>query len=520
MENAKLSDTAKGLALSTLYCASFLGAWCLSFDQWYLPAGIRALSLLFVPYRYWPYLFAGDAAALLVIRVPKAEQYSVLWAYLSPFLLMPLVSSLALLLRNKLKTAQQKTRWLPLAALSIALWSSASNMALNYFLFGPRASVTIANFYKFSIGDYLGILMITLPFLLFIGRRNDQFAPKHAIRDAAIATITVLVIYCIASIPALETAFHQGLLMLMILPVVGLTFSHGWRGAAIGILAVNIITAMKIPYMNTPGTYDAEIFVTQQALAVAATALLMLGTMISDLFDKARASGLAEKEALLLAQNNFLSGESKLRDQVIYMAQMQVRLDEYRDELVDRLKQHRDFDAAMDLNNSGVAHARLFDQHALALYPMRIEEQGLYAVLNAEAFTDFWAHETSVRYQLRGQPKRLTVDLQLAAYRCICNAFALLSECNPEHYTVKARVWRIGGKRGIAVFVTAKPTTAPHHSRGGLLAAMELEGRIKAHGGAVRRRHPNRIVMLLPEPACLQSSDHLAVSGCRMIQRS
>jgi MASE1 len=510
MEDAKWSDTAKGLVLSAAYCASFLGAWCLSFDQWYLPAGLRAVSLLFVPYRYWPYLFAGDAAALLVMRVPKAEQYSALWAYLSPFLLMPMVSSLALLLRNKLKTDQDKTRWLPLAAISIAVWSSISNMILNYCLYGPRASVSFANLYKFSIGDYLGILMVALPVLLFLGRHNGQVKPRHAVRDTLIAGAAIFTLYCVAAVPALEAAFHQGLLMLMLLPVVGLTFRHGWRGAAIGILAVNIVTAMKIPYMNTPGTYDAEIFVTQQALAVAATGLLMLGTVISDLFDKARVAGVAEKEALLLAQNSFLSSESKLRDQVIYMAQMQLRLDDYRDDLVEWLKQHRHFEAAMDLNSRGVAHARLFDQQALALYPMRIEAQGLYAVLNAEAFTDFWANETTVRYQLRGQPKRLTVDLQLAAYRCVCNAFALLSECDPEQYTVKTRVWRYGGKRGIAVFVIAKPAAGVdlEHSQAGLLAAMELEGRVKAHGGAVRRRHLNRISMLLSEPVDAESTLH------------
>lgn len=501
MEDAKRSDTAKGLLLSAAYCASFLGTWCLSFDQWYLPAGLRAASLLFLPYRYWPYLFAGDAAALLVIRVPKAEQYSALWAYFSPFLLMPLVASLAVYLRRKLKTHQQKMNWLPLVALSIALWSSACNMALNYALFGPRASVTLSNFYVFSVGDYLGILMVLLPIMIYLRRQSDEVSPRHATRDMLIAATAIFTIYCIASIPALEQAFHQGLLMLMILPVVGLTFRHGWRGAAAGILAMNLVTAMKIPYLNTPGSHDAGILITQQALAITATALLTLGTVISDLFDKARKSGIAEKEALLLAQNSFLSSEGKLRDQVLYMAQMQLRLDDYRDELVDWLKGHRHFEAAMDLNSSGVAHARLFDQHALALYPMRIEEQGLYAVLNAEAFTDFWASDAAVRYKLRGQPKRLTVELQLAAYRCVCNAFALLSECDPDQYTVKTRVWRSNGKRGIAMFVTAKSTAELQHSQGGLLAAMELEGRAKAHGGAVRRRHLNRISMLLSEPA-------------------
>ncbi|MHA7019886.1 MASE1 domain-containing protein [Xanthomonas euvesicatoria] len=87
-------ELAEGLLLSLGYCVVYLLVWHLSVDQWYLPAGLRAASLLFMPYRRWPFLLVGDAAAMLWLRVPMLEtrDYAPIWAYLSPFLLAPAVA--------------------------------------------------------------------------------------------------------------------------------------------------------------------------------------------------------------------------------------------------------------------------------------------------------------------------------------------------------------------------------------------------------------------------------------------
>ncbi|TXH69394.1 MAG: histidine kinase [Lysobacteraceae bacterium] len=501
MEDAKFASTAKGLALSVAYCAAYLAAWNYSLDQWFLPAGIRAAALLFLPYRYWPYAFAGDTAALLVIRGPKADQYSPQWAYLSPFLLMPLISAVALIFRRQLKTTLEKRRWLPLVAASIALWSTLCNLGLNVALSGPGSSNSFEEYFRIAIGQYLGILILVPPLFVWLRRSSGLFFTDHLVRDAIIAAGMVSAMYCAIVLPhEPKTALTQGLLMLMMVPVVGLTFLHGWRGAAIGIVIVNLAIGLTLPRANLPGAYDATIFVVQQAVAVAATALLVLGTVISEHYDKARKSGVAEERALQLAQSSFLSTERNLRDQLLYMAQMQLHLDDERKELVEWLKAHGHYEAAMDLNTRGVAHARLFEEQAMALYPIRIEEQGLHAVMHSEAFSRFWAGEAEVRYSLRGQPRWLTVDLQLAAYRCACNAIALLSDFDPDEYVVKTRVWRFGNRRGIALFVTAKPRSAFHPTQAGTIAAVDLEARVKAHGGTVRRRHANRISLVLSEP--------------------
>ena len=129
------------LALGATYCAAYWVLWHASFTQWFLPAGLRVAALLFLPYRLWPYLFFGDAAALLMMRVPKAEEYSTAWAYLSPIILMPSIAIVVALIRNRIKGIQDHAKWLPLNALLIAVSGSISNMAVNYFLSGPALTV-------------------------------------------------------------------------------------------------------------------------------------------------------------------------------------------------------------------------------------------------------------------------------------------------------------------------------------------------------------------------------------------
>lgn len=156
----------------------------------------------------------------------------------------------------------------------------------------------------------------------------------------------------------------------------------------------------------------------------------------------------------------------------------------------------------MLLNSKAVEHMQWFESQSAALYPLHIEERGLYAVIHPESFTDFWAGAAEVQYaQMRGQPRTLTVDLQLAAYRCICNAFALLSDCAPEAYRVTLRVWRRGGRRGISIKMTATPTQPPQISRASTVAEVDLGRRVKAYGGALRRRPAHGVHILLWEPA-------------------
>jgi MASE1 len=499
MDDAKRNTAMKGLTLSAAYCAVFLLGWYYSLDQWFLPAGIRVAALLFLPYRYWPYVFAGDAGALLVLRGPKVDQYGEAWAYLSPFLLMPLIACLALAFNRRFKTARERWQWLPLIGISLALWSALSNMTLNIAFSGPGAFDSLAEYFRVALGQYLGILIVVPPLFVWARRSRTWFPTDKLTRDAIIsASILGAMCFAIVLRHDIEASLIQSLLLLMMLPAVGMTFLHGWRGAALGIVAVNLAIGMTLPRIGVAGAYDATAFVAQQALAAAASALLVLGTVISEHYEKARRSGVAEQEAIKLAQSSFFSTEQVLREQLLYLAQMQLGVDDERRDMTEWLKSRGHYEAAMDLNTRGVMHRRMFDVQSQALYPMRIEQDGLYAVVHSETFTDFWAGDAEVIYAFKGQPRDLSVDLQLVAYRCICHAFALLSECQPDEYRIKMRVWQGRQRRGIVLFITT-PNAPPKTTQAGIAAAALLNARVKAHGG-IARRDPYRVRILLSEP--------------------
>lgn len=508
MDSIRLGHIGKGLALSIVYCIAYLSLWYLSFNQWFLPAGLRIACLLFLPYRYWPYILLGDISALLYKRIPMAETYSTLWAYTSPFVLGPMTAVLIVLFRRKLANFRQISKWLPIIGIAASIWGALTNLLANQLLSGPDSLSAPIRLVYLSLGYYQGILLICLPCLIWLLCSREKFFTRQFTRDLAIAIGIVLSIYCFVVFnPTLDPSIRQSLLILMIVPVAGLTFLHAWRGAAIGTIIVNIATAQTLTYTGKPNASDDSVFVAQLALAIIATALLVLGTMISESYEKARKLGVSERKAIELSKSSFLSNERNLRDKVVYLAQMQICLDDNRKQLVELLKEHKQYTAAMLLNSEAVEHTQWFESQAAALYPLKIEERGLYGAIYPDNFTQLWAGNAEVNYVLRGRPSTVTTELQLAAYRCLCNAFALLSECAPKEYQVKLRVWQRRDIRGISMRMIATPTTSPRSNQASVLAEAELEGRTKAYGGFVRRKDAYRIDFLLSESISVASME-------------
>lgn len=514
MEVGSLKRVFFCLFFTVFYAALMLGAWRFSVDQWYLPAGIRAAALLFLPYRMWPYVFAGDAAAFLLLRGPKAEQYSEQWAYVSPFLLAPLISMAPLICRRLLKDVAGNARWLPAVALSIALWTAVCNMTLNYSLSGPIADNTLQNFLRYVVGQYLAILIIVPPLMVWLRRNDGMHSPRSLFTHALIAVGVTTVMFVAANTGTSDPALRQFLLLMMIAPAVALTLMHGWRGAALGVAVASVAFGLPTTAFDSAGAHDQVAFVAQIVLALTATAVFVFGSIISSHFDRARQLGIAEKHALKMAHGSFLSSERHLRDRVLAMAQIQSHLDESAQHTIDWLEDLGHIAAAADLRKRASKDARLFDDHAAALYPIRIEQQGLYDVLQSATFSSLWAAGTDVRFVLRGKARALSVESQLIAYRGACNAVAMLSHCDPRQYIVRARIWSKSDHRGIVISVMAvggSHTANP--SQASSLAALELEARVKTNGGAVKRRHANQVSFMLAESSDSASAPQNVEAG-------
>lgn len=496
MDETKLRYLEKGIALALVYSAAYLALWFNSLDQWFLPAGLRLAALLFLPYRFWPFLIAGDIAALAMLRFPRASFDGALWSYLSPFALSLTAAVVPLIARLRFGEVSQRLGVFPAVAAVAAVWSASANQIVNALLGGPGFSM-----FRVSIGSFLGILLLTLPWLLWSQRLRERTAASAWLRDAGFASgITAVLFAVVALSPPADLLWRQSVLLTMLLPAVWLTFRHGWHGSALGVVLSNLAIGLSLPPSNVDAAHDAAVFMGQQALALAATALLVLGWRISEHFERARSAGLAERDALALARDSYVSSEQALREHLMYLAQMQMLYDDERKRVVDWLKEQGHYDAALDLNTRAVQHRRLFDDRAHALYPIRIEEYGLFGVVCSPLFRNFWAgDDTEVLYGFAGEAHDLSMDLQLSAYRCICHAMAQLSDCAPEQYRITMRAWSSPRRRGIAISVRVRPTEEIRISQSGATAAGMLDARVRAHGGILRRQ-PNRVRFWLSEP--------------------
>lgn len=490
-----------GAAVPIIYALSYLLTWRLSTDQWYLPAGIRVASLLFIPTRFWPYLFIGEFGALLYLRLPMVEKYGLPWVLIVAALYMPIVSGLIHALQRRLGRVADREYLLPAVAAAVTVFGAGLGTAFNTVLMHPKKFELVPhNVLKAAVGDYLGMLMISLAALLVVRRVGRGILPGRLWRDALPAfSVVAGLTYLARMVGSGPDEIRQGLLLLMLAPPVALTLMHGWRGAALGVIMVNIGIAAAMPKTNHAGAFDAQAFVAQEALAVAGTALFLLGSIISKHYRKARDTARAEREAFNLARNSFAQHERGLRERALQAVRMKDELARAKHDLVVWLRAHGHHAAAMDVLASSLSQSQKFNSHADALYPIGIEASGLYNVIDSAALSELWGHGVEVSCRLRGNPGRLSVALQLAAYRSICDAVAILSDCVPDEIFVKARSTVGRKQRGIVISVVHKQQPQIG-TEAAALAKLDLRSRVQAFGGTIRIKSTNRISILLCEP--------------------
>lgn len=503
MDYAKGRMVVKGVALGIGYCIAYLVLRHYSFDQWFLPAGLRAACLFFLPIRYWPFVFIGDATAVMYGRIPKLHKYDPLWVYAGPLLLIASGSIAPYLLRKKLWNAEMIVRRLPIAAACTAAWSAICTISFNTSLGGPDDSLSMMFFANNLFGNYLGIFMVVLPVVVWMRRHQYAGSLKKTFRDATFAFAFLSAMFAYLKFGhAEDNVVRTSVLMLMLCPALFLTYYHGWLGAAIGVVLVNLGIAQTMTYVRIPGApvpYDETVFLAQIGLSIAASAFLILGARITSHYEKAIDAGAAEEEARKISRLTLLSNASESRNQVLYMAQLHVLADEEMRELVPWLKAQGKYTEANAVNSRAARHRELFDQHALALYPVGIEKSGLFAVVQSQAFEDRWSEGAPLVFRFDdGDPKMLSDELQFAAYHCFCSAIVLMCDWKPEEFHIRMRAWRTLSRRGIYFTVSAFNPGDAEVSQAGAAASLLLNARVNAHGGIIRR-HAHRVSVLLSE---------------------
>ncbi len=218
---------------------------------------------------------------------------------------MPMIATVPYIVRKMVKRLDKKLHLLPIIALVTAMWSTVMGIAINRSLKGPLVNESIEMFIRVSTGQYLGMLPVILPLLVWLRRDDAANRPRHLSRHVTVAFTFIALLYIAVASGVVDPALRQVLLVMMIAPAIGLTMLHGWRGAAIGVAYVDCVIVVTLPEMAFIGAHDQTTFFAQQLLAVAATALFFFGALISNIYERVRRLGVAEEQAKTMARSSF-----------------------------------------------------------------------------------------------------------------------------------------------------------------------------------------------------------------------
>lgn len=286
--------------------------------------------------------------------------------------------------------------------------------------------------------------------------------------------------------------------MILPIPAIALTCLLGWRGAAIGVAAVNMILGLSTP-ADHPTAFDPATFATQQAMAIASIALLLLGARITHFQNQHRLREEDGRAALQLARNSHLASEMDLRERAAHLRQLGDGMDLSLNEMVNWLHAQGHHAVADSLRHTSEVHSRLFRAQASMIYPAALEQLGLYVALQAGGVREAWnATHRIGQPRLKGDPCALGVGLQLAAYRLVVDAVSLLLKCECGQISVSIRCGSSIRKRGAFICVALLDRHASLGGRAKALANEQLLGRVLAHAGHMDLSG-NRLRMVLTE---------------------
>ncbi|CEM58557.1 MASE1 domain-containing protein [Xanthomonas campestris] len=485
----------RGALISVCYCLAFLSLWYCSIDQWYLPVGLRVITLLLRPYREWPFLLAGDAAAMLWLRLPLSysQGYELSWAYVTPLVHAPMIALVVWLARMYAGKVLFHASVLIPFAIAIALCNSLWSIVLNASLGGPESKNFMEFLLRYWLGSYQGILMFLLPMMLWSPRRKEA-ARLDLPKDLGLSVVVIVVLFYIIGYirePSLRTA----LMVALIGPAVFLTFRHGWTGTALGTLLANFALAITLPKTYEIGYYNANLYVVQLFHVAVSTCLFVFGKKLvkpMKRFDTVRRIKADAQEAI---QASYLAAERTLRNRVVEYSDINVQMNRIRKSVIADLRDRGNHAAAMEMTRIAVIESRLLHEYVSGLYPLEIETHGLFGSLQREGLERLTS--SKIERLLQGNCSQLSLGLQLAAYRCTLNSLELLPEAD-KHF-LHARVWRGRGAQGVVIRVFADTSLVDSVRRESPEAEAEFRARLKSHGGMFRRRHALVLTFLVAE---------------------
>ncbi|MGE7139649.1 MASE1 domain-containing protein [Luteibacter sp. NPDC031894] len=493
------------VATALAYMVAYLGLREASNDQWYLPAGLRFAALLITPYRLWPALFVGDAAAVVSYRWSMIPDFG--WAYYvcSSVAAWPVAALIVRQARrvNERPTVNKPTDAIVLlvAGLLCAELVSLTNKAMVAWLKLGGGEMVYGDLFVYSLGHVQGIILAVFALILgvdFLERR--RMGEDFALHSLLAVSLCIWLYAMVEVTGPHDAAALMAYRLCLLVPAVALTLRHGWRGTALGAIAANVALFGTIPHQEA-GQADGSALLMQEAFAFVSASLFVLGSRNHAGGHVTAPGAAADSDMHRHTREQFESHERRQRETALRAEALQRDSRDQLGPLVTLLRKSGQAEAAMSL--VGMAHTQSshFGRTVVdSIYPLTLERLGLFAALESEAFAANFG-ETAHKMDLTGSAHAMSLEAKLAAYRVLGEAVEQLVAYAPRHVSIRIHCSAKPDGRGmISMALRAVDTTVIARSSSQTAQLAQLRNRVMAYGGSLHNRARRIRMIVLDEP--------------------
>ncbi len=523
---------ATGALLATAFAASYFMLGRIQFYHWNITNGLLFTALWLLPLRWWPWLFAATvlSRSLGGIAIHSASgapglflgywsdpaQY-VLGNLLEPFL----VATGVLALRGNGISPRSHASGTAIGLLHLAATISALAVACKDVLYvlndgivadvrrgvivdavpigGPGSWTLLAGFaIKNALGNFIGIMLLA-PLAWWHATRRDCAGSRAILRSALHYLLPAATLYLVLSHAAPQSQMAELLRLLLIAAVVVFAMRHGWRGAAMSVLAVSAAVAIE-DHIGQPAVHPVWM---QLFIAICGAMALMFGAAIDELREQRQYLGLAHEQAAALARELGRAAERNLQAEERERRRLASELHDEFGQNLTALQTHLKlaepiFDAAgrravtdalleitrtMRLNIAGVLEA---------LRPAALDQSGLYAMIEHGSVRRL-AEDAGLQFDtlIEGDSRLLPLlgDAQrIAAYRLVQEAVTnVVRHAHASRCSVRLRVNRRAGDLCVFLDIRDDGIGGTGHLRPGN-GLTSMRDRVLALGGTLHLR--------------------------------
>ena len=387
--------------------------------DWPIPAGVRFCCLLVVPYRYWTALVIGEFFPVVYFNIQNIDQFGLMWVILASIqsiaIDIPIVwwcrSRMALFPTRQLINVGALLLCVVVATLTWILFKCAAVAGVHLAPWAPPFKLTIIKVVGGFISKYVVNLSL-VPWALMAKLEYGSSSRRTWLRR--LAHSPVLLDAAVLLLPTLAALTWLGLnttgdirlvcRVAMFLPVIWLTFKHGWRASALGsTLAICSISLTLGPYQD-PDTLQVQTFI-----ALILTCLLALGVRASVQNQQTQRELRDAKVSLQIAQHGLYLGELRMRQTSHALEQV---------------------GATLKQTNS-LAQRQLY-RLADSVYPLAWREGGLSSALRVTMARTLDEAGMTYGCEIQGCTlSQLAPGVQMALYRLACEAVAYICAQQP-----------------------------------------------------------------------------------------